>query len=150
MSAKAAEKTSLEIKRFINVPRAQVYAAWTDPAQLKLWFGPEWVKTRDFFCEVRAGGKFRWDLIDCNGEEKTIGGEYREIIPGQKIVFTWKHLDDKAWENRTSVVTLELFDRDGGTEVRLTHVQLPTEASRDDHNEGWKSVLKRLEKFVSK
>jgi uncharacterized protein YndB with AHSA1/START domain len=48
------------------------------------------------------------------------------------------------------VVTLELPDRDGGTELRLTHVQLPTEASRDDHNEGWMSVLDRLEKFVSK
>jgi uncharacterized protein YndB with AHSA1/START domain len=47
-------------------------------------------------------------------------------------------------------VTIELSDRDGGTELRLTHVQLPTEASRDDHNEGWKSVLNRLEKFVSK
>jgi uncharacterized protein YndB with AHSA1/START domain len=150
MSAKAAEKTSLEIKRFINAPRVEVYAAWTDPAQLKLWFGPEWVKTRDFVCEVRPGGKFRWDLIDCDGEEKTIGGEYLEIIPGQKIVFTWKHLDDTAWENRTSVVTLELSNRDGGTELRLTHVQLPTEASRNDHNEGWKSVLDRLERFVNK
>ena len=150
MSANVAEKTSLEIKRFINAPRAEVYAAWTDPAQLKLWFGPEWVKTRDFVCEVRPGGKFRWDLIDCDGEEKTIGGEYLEIIPGQKIVFTWKHLDDKAWENRTSVVTLELSDHDGGTELRLKHEQLPTEASRNDHNEGWKSVLDRLEKFVKK
>jgi uncharacterized protein YndB with AHSA1/START domain len=150
MSAKAAEKTSLEIKRFINAPRAQVYAAWTDPAQLKLWFGPEWVKTRDFVADVRPGGKFRWDLINCDGEEKTIEGEYREIIPEEKIVFTWKHSDDKAWENRTSVVTLELSDRDGGTELRLTHVQLPTEASRDEHNEGWKSVLDRLEKFVNK
>ena len=150
MSARPAEKTSLEIKRFINAPRAEVYAAWTDPAQLKLWFGPGWVKTRDFFCEVRPGGKFRWDLINCDGQEKTIGGEYREIIPGEKIVFSWKHFDDKAWGNQTSVVTLELSDRGDGTDLRLTHVQLPTEASRDDHNEGWKSVLDRLEEFVSR
>ena len=150
MSAKAAEKTSLEIKRFINAPRAHVYAAWTDPAQLKLWFGPEWVKTRDFFCEVRPGGKFRWDLVDRDGEEKTIGGDYREIIPGKRIVFTWKHLDDKAWENRTSIVTLELSDRDGGTELRLRHEQLLSEESRDRHNEGWNSLLDRLEQFISK
>ena len=150
MSAKAAEKTSLEIKRFIGAPRAEVYAAWTDPAQLKLWFGPEWVKTRDFFCEVRPGGKFRWDLINCDGEEKTIGGEYREIVFEKTIVFTWRHLDDEALENRMSIVTIEFSDSDGGTELRLKHEQLPTEASRDDHNEGWKSVLDRLEKFVSK
>ena len=150
MSAKAAEKTSLEIKRFINAPRAEVYAAWTDPAQLKLWFGPEWVKTRDFVCEVRPGGKFRWDLIDCDGKEKTIAGEYREIVLEKTIVFTWRHLDDEAWENCMSIVTIEFSDSDGGTELRLKHEQLPTEASRNDHNKGWKSVLDRLEKFVKK
>ena len=150
MSAKAPEKTSLELKRFIKAPRAEVYAAWTDPAQLKLWFGPEWVKTRDFVCEVRPGGKFRWDLIDCDGKEKTIAGEYREIVLEKTIVFTWRHLDDEAWENCMSIVTIEFSDSDGGTELRLKHEQLPTEASRNDHNEGWKSVLNRLEKFVEK
>ena len=45
MTTKSAENTSLEIKRFINAPPARVYAAWTDPAQLKEWFGPAWVRT---------------------------------------------------------------------------------------------------------
>jgi uncharacterized protein YndB with AHSA1/START domain len=148
MTAKSPEKTSLEIKRFINAPPACVYAAWIDPAQLKEWFGPEWVQTRELVAEARVGGKFRWNLIDCDGQEKTIEGEYREIIPGKKIVFTWKHKDDKAWENRASIVTVEFSPRNGGTEVRLTHVQLPSEESRDEHNRGWKSVLDRLEKFV--
>lgn len=148
MTAKPTENTSLEIKRFINAPPARVFEAWTDPAQLKEWFGPEWVQTRDIIAEVRIGGKFRWDLIDCDGKEKTIDGEYREIVPGKKIVFTWKHQDDKVWENRTSTVTVEFSDRNDGTEVRLTHVQLPSDESRDDHNRGWNSALDRLEKFV--
>jgi len=145
---RAAEKTSLEIERFINAPPARVYAAWTDPAQLKNWFGPEWVQTREIIADARVGGKFRWDLINCDGEEKTIEGEYREIIPGKKIVFTWKHKDDKLWENRTSMVTVEFSDRNGGTELRLKHEQLPSEESRDDHNQGWNSLLDKLEKFV--
>ena len=45
MNGKTAEKTSLEIVRFINVPTDRVYKAWTDPAQLKEWFGPENVRT---------------------------------------------------------------------------------------------------------
>ena len=49
-----------------------------------------------------------------------------------------------------SIVTIEFSDSDGGTELRLKHEQLPTEASRNDHKEGWKSVLDRLEKFVKK
>ena len=145
-----AERLSLEIKRFIKASRDRVYAAWTDPAQLKDWFGPEWVQTREIIADARVGGKFRWDLINCDRNEKTIEGEYREIIPGRKIVFTWKHQDDKLWENRSSIVTVEFSDRNGGTELRLKHEQLPSEESRDDHNEGWNSLLDKLEKFVSR
>jgi len=150
MATNTADKTSLEIKRFINVPRDRVYAAWTDPAQLKEWFGPENVRTRNFTADARVGGKYRWDLINEEGEDMTISGEYRELVPGKKIVFTWKWDDDETWKNASSVVTVELSDRDGGTELRLIHEKLPSEESRDRHNEGWNSVVDRLEKFFSK
>jgi uncharacterized protein YndB with AHSA1/START domain len=144
-----AEKTSLEIKRFINAPRARVYAAWTDPAQLREWFGPVWVRTCELVADPRVGGRFRWDVINRDGKEVTIQGEYREIVSGKRIVFTWKHCDDELWENRISMVTVDLSDLNDGTEVRLKHEELPGEESRDDHNRGWNSVLDRLEKFVN-
>ena len=150
MTTKAAEKTSLHIKRFINAPRARVYAAWTDPAQLKEWWGPETVRTRNFAADVRVGGKYRWDLINQEDEEMSVFGEYRELVPEKKIVFTWKWDDDDVWENRNSVVTVELFDAAGGTELHLRHEQLPSTESRDRHNEGWNSVLDQLEKFFGK
>jgi uncharacterized protein YndB with AHSA1/START domain len=150
MTTKGSEKLSLEIKRLIKAPRARVYAAWTDPAQLKQWFGPEKVQTRDLIAETRAGGKFRWDLTNSEGEKMTCRGEYRELQPGKKIVFTWQWDDDEDWENHTSVVTVELFDADGGTELRLTHEQLPNEESRDGHIGGWNSALDKLEKLFTK
>ena len=150
MTTKAAEKTSLQIKRFINAPRERVYAAWTDPGELQRWFGPEDVRIIKIAADVRVGGKYRWDLVKQDGEEWSCLGEYRELVPGRKIVFTWKWDDDEAWENHDSVVTVELSDRNGGTEVTLTHEQLPSTESRDRHNEGWNSVLGRLEKFVTK
>jgi uncharacterized protein YndB with AHSA1/START domain len=150
VTTKTEDKTSLEIRRFINVPRTRVYAAWTDPAQLKEWFGPVWVRTCELIAEPRVGGKFRWDVINCDGKEVTIQGEYREIVPGNKIVFTWKHCDDELWENQISIVTVEFSDRNSGTELRLKHERLPVEESRDGHDRGWNSVLDRLEKFVSR
>ena len=145
---KTEESTTLEIERFINAPPARVYAAWTDRAQLKEWFGPENVRMRNLTADPRVGGKYRWDLINQEGEEMSVFGEYRELVPGKKIVFTWKWDDDENWEEHNSVVTVELSDRDGGTEVRLRHEQLPSEESRDRHNEGWNSLLNRLEKFL--
>ena len=149
MSGKTEEKTSLEIKRFLKVPRNRVYQAWTDPAQLRKWFGPENVRTRDLVAETRVGGQFRWDLTNPEGEEMTVEGEYRDLQPGRKIVFTWQWQDDETWENRNSVVTVELSDAAGGTELRLLHEQLPSEESRDNHNEGWNSLLNKLDKFLN-
>ena len=41
----------------------------------------------------------------------TCRGEYRELQPGKKIVFTWQWEDDEVWKNHISVVTVELDDR---------------------------------------
>jgi uncharacterized protein YndB with AHSA1/START domain len=150
MTTKASDKVSLEIKRLIKAPRDRVYAAWTDPAQLKEWWGPESVRTRNLVADARVGGKYRWDLTNPEGEEMTVFGEYRELVPGKKIVFTWKWDDDENWDQHNSVVTVEFSDRDGGTEVRLVHEKLPSEDSRDRHTEGWNSVLGRLQKFFDK
>jgi uncharacterized protein YndB with AHSA1/START domain len=149
MKTKPAEKHSLEIKRLIKAPRDRVYAAWTDLTQLKEWFGPEKVRTRELVADARVGGKFHWDLTNPEGEEMTCRGEYLELQPGRKIVFTWKWQDDEDWENH-SVVTVELSDADGGTELRLVHEQLPNEASRDGHTGGWNSALDKLERFIGK
>jgi uncharacterized protein YndB with AHSA1/START domain len=150
MKEKTAEKTSLEIVRFINVPTHRVYDAWTDPAQIRQWFGPEGMRPQNITADVRVGGKYRWDLTSPEGEEMSAFGEYRELIPAKKIVFTWQWDDDEAWENRSSVVTIELFERGSGTELRFSHEQLPSEESRDRHNEGWNSFLNRLEQFITK
>jgi uncharacterized protein YndB with AHSA1/START domain len=78
----------------------------------------------------------------------TMRGEFRELQSNKKIVFTWQWDDDEQWKNHISVVTVELSDREGGTEVRLIHEQLPSEESRNRHSEGWNSVLEKLEKFL--
>src|SRR2546428_5997370 len=121
MDMKEAEKLSLEIKRLIKAPRDRVFEAWTDPAQLKKWFGPENCQTHDLIADARVGGKFRWDLSNSEGEKMTMRGEYRELQPGKKIVFTWRWDDDETWESHTSLVTVELSDCDGGTSLPWIH-----------------------------
>jgi uncharacterized protein YndB with AHSA1/START domain len=147
---KTGENIRLEIKRVIKAPRDKVYAAWTDAAQFKEWFGPEGVRTLSITADVRVGGKYRWDMVTQEGEEWTAFGEYRELVPEKKIAFTWRWDDDEDWKDHESIVTVELSDAAGGTELRLRHEQLPSEQSRDRHNEGWTSLLDRLEQFVGR
>jgi uncharacterized protein YndB with AHSA1/START domain len=147
---KGTAKLSVEIKRFIKAPRDRVYAAWTDPAQMRQWFGPENVQTRELVADARVGGTFRWDLINSDGEKMTMRGEFRELKSNERVVFSWQWEDDEDWENHISIVTVELDDADGGTELRLTHEHLPNEESRDGHTRGWNSALDKLEKFFSR
>ncbi|MDQ6623943.1 MAG: SRPBCC domain-containing protein [Verrucomicrobiota bacterium] len=139
----------LEITRVIKAPRERVYTAWTDPEKLKQWFGPDGTRTRQLAADPRVGGKYQWDTTSRDGEEMTVRGEYRELIPNQKIVFTWKWDDDEAWDATTSIVTVELADTAEGTELRLTHEQFPSDASRDRHQQGWNSVVDQLTKFLN-
>ena len=146
----ATKNFSLEVERLIEAPRDQVYTAWTDPAQMKQWFGPENVQTRDLIADARVGGTFRWDLTNSEGERMTMRGEYRELQLGKKIVFTWQWEADEDWENHISIVTVELDDADGETKLRLRHEQLPNEESRDGHRQGWNSTLNKLERLFER
>jgi uncharacterized protein YndB with AHSA1/START domain len=75
-----------------------------------------------------------------------VTGAYREVIPNEKLVFTW------AWRStpeRESLVTV-LLKRDGdGTMLTLTHEQFFDEVARDRHQHGWVGSLDKLEKFVA-
>src|SRR3954447_26278268 len=144
-----SKEFALEMKRFIKSPPETVYAAWTDPARLKQWFGPEGVETNDLVAEARVGGIFRWDITDPEGDKMTMLGEFRELLPARKVVFTWQWQEDEAWENQISLVTVELSPCDGGTNLRLIHEQLPNARSRQGHTEGWTSALDKLDQFVS-
>jgi len=84
MTTKTEEKTSLEIKRFINAPRDRVYTAWTDPVQLKEWWGPKEVTTLKFVADTRVDGKYRWDLVNQEGEKMSVFGEYRSSFPERR------------------------------------------------------------------
>ena len=145
----SAEQFGLEVVRTIKAPLAQVYAAWTDPAQLRQWFGPKKVKTLELVADVRVGGEFRWRCLSPEGEDMTVEGEYRELQPNKKVVFTWQWQDDDDWKTHRSVVTVHLAERDDGTEVRLVHEGLPSEQSKSGHTGGWESALEKLEEFVS-
>jgi uncharacterized protein YndB with AHSA1/START domain len=142
-----SSKPSLTIKRRLNAPPSKVYGAWTDSAKISHWFGPEDAEILRAETDVRVGGRFRIVFRGPDGEEHDVGGIYREVVPDQKLVFTW------AWRStpeRESLVTVAL-KRDGdGTLLTLLHEQFFDEAARDRHGRGWNGTLDKLESYVRK
>ena len=145
MSTAAAVKPSLTIKRRFNAPPEKVFSAWTDPEKVKHWMGPGAVEVLRTEGDARTGGRYRWVMKSPDGEEHDVSGVYREVVPNEKLVFTW------AWKStpeRESLVTLT-FKKDGdGTVMTLLHEQFFDEGARDRHNQGWTGAMDKLAAYV--
>lgn len=146
MATATATKPSLTIKRRLNAPPAKVYAAWTDPEKVKGWMGPGEIKAKSVECDLRVGGSYRWVMVAPSGEEHNVGGIYRELVPNEKLVFTWAW---KSMPERESLVTVLLKPDGDGTLLTLTHEQFFDEDARDRHNAGWNGALDKMEKMFA-
>jgi uncharacterized protein YndB with AHSA1/START domain len=95
--------------------------------------------------DVRVGGRYHVNMQTAS-DEHDVSGVYREVVPNEKLVFTW------AWKStpeRESLVTVLLKPDGAGTLLTLTHEQLFDEEARDRHRHGWMGSLDKLEKFVA-
>ena len=98
--------------------------------------GPHW-ETPTAEVDLRPGGRYRLAMTDTDkGETHVVVGEYKEIQPPERLVYTW------SWESNTdemkgsdnSLVTVEFAEADGGTEVSLTHSGFASDEIRDLHD----------------
>jgi uncharacterized protein YndB with AHSA1/START domain len=146
MSTAVAIKPGLTLKRRLNAPPARVYQAWTDPQKMMRWYAPAGAETLAAETDTRVGGRFRVLMRTADGEEHDVSGVYREVVRDEKLVFTWQWRSKPEWE---SLVTVTL-KRDGdATILTLTHEQLPDDAERDDHRNGWGGALDKLAHVVA-
>jgi uncharacterized protein YndB with AHSA1/START domain len=107
--------------------------------------GPGEVKVLRTEGDARTGGRFRWVMLAPNGEEHDVSGVYREVLPNEKLVFTW------AWKStpeRESLVTVTFKPDGDGTLFTLMHEQFFDEDARDRHNGGWTGALEKLAKYL--
>jgi uncharacterized protein YndB with AHSA1/START domain len=146
-----SSETTLQITRLFDAPLDRVYAAWTEFGLVSQWWGPDGCQTDELTCEAKRGGAFRWTLTAGNREQMTAHGKFREVRPQEKLVFTWHWADDPDWKDLESLVTVEFIEKDPTTtELRLTHADLPTPQSRDNHSAGWNSALDKLEQLLAR
>lgn len=139
----ASQETTLHLRRTFAAPREKVFRAWTDPEELKKWWGPPGHSTPTAEVDLRVGGKYRLGMRKLPaGDLFYLVGTYREVRPPAKLVYTW------AWEAEPelgeTLVTVEFLDRGDSTEVVLTHELFPNEKVRGDHHQGWTGCLDRL------
>lgn len=139
-STPGAPGSPLVVRRVLSTLPERVFAAWLDPASMARWLSPfgDAVATVD----PRVGGAFRV-VMRGPGREVEHTGEYREIDPPHRLVFTWL---SPFTGSVSSLVTVELRPDSSGqrTELTLIHERLPA-GQVDNHRHGWVVILTHLE-----
>ena len=128
----------LVVRREIQIaaPPATVFAFLTDPENIVSWMGAEATT------ETHPGGLY---LVKGVGSGANVArGAFREVVPVHRLAYSF------GWEGReevppgSSLVEIDLVDRDSGTLLRMTHSGLPNEVECANHDKGWAHYLGRL------
>jgi uncharacterized protein YndB with AHSA1/START domain len=119
----------IAMTRSFDAPHQLVFDAWTNPEHLKRWLGRE--GDTMIVCEVdlRVGGAYRYVWRLHEGSEMGMYGEYREIVPSQRLVAT-EMFNEPYYEAMGSgtLNTLTLVERDGVTTMTVTILYKSREA----------------------
>ncbi|CAM3996946.1 SRPBCC family protein [Roseateles saccharophilus] len=128
--------------RHYPVAVEKVWRAWTDPQALSRWFfagRPGAVVEAEI--DLRVGGRYRILTRLPDGETHDVGGEYLEVLPQRRLVFSW------AWRStpeRVSRVSLDFVAEDGGTALHFVHDRFFDDEACANHECGWRPAIDKL------
>ena len=130
----------LVIKRIIPAPIEEVFKAFTDASILQQWMGPGEVECVAAETNPQVGGSYRIHMRSKQGDHIAVG-EYLEIIPNEKLVFSW------SWETgsvKDTQVTAFFNAAGDETEIEFIHEKHPDQDSVEKHTEGWNECFNNL------
>ena len=121
------------ITRVFDAPRELVWKAWTDPRYVMQWWGPKGFTSPFCKMDLRVGGKFLYCMRTPDGQDFWNSGEYHEIVPHEKIVFSMYFSDSEGNRIEPAQLGIEheaidnahdviLFDDLGDGRTRLTFI----------------------------
>ena len=138
---------TLVVRRIIQATPKELFAAWTEPEQLKKWWGPRPVVCAEAEVDLRVGGSYRIANRLLDGTLLWISGEFEVIDPPSKLVYTWRIGPASQSLERVSV---EFKPHGDGTEVIVTHQCIPNPGARAQHEHGWIGCLDGLASHLSR
>jgi uncharacterized protein YndB with AHSA1/START domain len=137
------------ITREFDAPKHLVYKAWTTPDLVKRWWHAKRGEMTVAEIDLRVGGRWRYVMVTEDGFEVGFHGEYREIVPNERIVSTEVY---EGMPEGEAVDTLTLTEVDGRTTLTIL-VQHTSKAHRDAHidsgmEDGLQDALDLLEQVA--
>jgi len=158
MAQNAVNKTErMVVTRVFDAPRELVWKAWTDPKYVMQWWGPKGFTAPVCKIDFRVGGKFLCCMRAPDGQEGWNGGEYHEIVPHEKIVYSMYFADSEGnkvdpaqygieYEAIDAARDVVIFEDVGNGQTRVTLIGNETmeDAKNSGQLEGWNETLEKL------
>lgn len=141
------ETLEVLVSRWFSAPAELAFRAFTEGPLLEQWFCPSAdVVLRVERCDPRPGGTYRFVFHFPDGRVVPVIGEFRDVSPGRRLVFTWTWEAPDPWAGLITLVTVTFKRRSGGTQVDIHHAELATIEMKAMHQSGWVATLLRLER----
>ena len=148
------------ITRIVGAPRERVWRAWTEPEQVRRWWGPRPFTSPYCRIDLRVGGTYLFCMRSPDGKDYWSTGTYREIVPPERIVYTDSFADEKGNVvpathygfgpefPREMLVTVTFEDLGGRTRMTLRHSGFPAGKDRHLAGQGWSESFDKLEAYL--
>ena len=142
------QRRAVTTKRRLPISRKRLFELWTNPVHLMKWWGP--IGWRVVRCEVDLKPDGRWHtwLLTGRNEERSIGGRYVDVVPPERLVFTWEFPASGAdGAPQVTVVKVTFLEDGDGTMLQIEHRKLSNDQAVD-MDVGWNSTLDSLQRYV--
>lgn len=139
--------STIRLHRVLRAKPERVYRAFITPAAMEKWLPPYGFTGEVHEMNATVGGKYRMSFTSFGtGNGHSFGGEYRELVPGQKVVYTDRFDDPNlAGEMRTTVTLTEVSC---GTEINIVQEGVPEAIPAEMCYLGWQESLEQLARVV--
>lgn len=135
---------TLNLVRHFAAPRSLLFNAWIEPERARIWWAPQGFDILSCHMDVRPEGPWRIRMRSPRGTIHVKRGRYLEIVPPERLVFTWAWESAKGVPEQETIVTLTFEDQGIGTRLTLRQTLFQTTTARDEHHTGWSSCMERL------
>jgi uncharacterized protein YndB with AHSA1/START domain len=145
----AAEAPELTVSRLIDAPPELVFKAWTSAEHAAHWWGPKGFTIESCRLDARPGGSYRVAMRSPEGTLRTKRGVYQEVVPPERLVFTYAWEDAGGAPGHEMRITVTFEPRGTRTLLSLRQTGFESVAERDSHGTGWTSCFERFAEFAA-
>jgi uncharacterized protein YndB with AHSA1/START domain len=139
----------LVIERLIDAPRDFVFRTWIDPRMALIWWGPPESPATHVQIDLRIGGQWSGRLRNAEGNEVRQRGILREVLPPQRIVFTFIW-EDATWRGQESLVSIHFAEESDRTRMTLNERPFRSRELRDANVVEWSHAIDRFAALLAR